>query len=44
MLHDLTVKSAASILCALQDKLAKPVGIKDLVQPLPDDIMEQVVS
>ena len=42
MLHHLTVKSVSSILSILHDQLAKPVEIADLVQPIPDDIDEQV--
>ena len=42
MLHDLTVKSVSTILSTLHDQLAKPVEIADIVQPIPDDIDEQV--
>lgn len=41
MRHDLSVRSAQHVLQALQEGLNKTVGIKDLVQPIPDSIEEQ---
>ena len=41
MLHDLSVRSASSILTVLQDQVSESVDMFDLVQPIPDDIEEQ---
>ena len=41
MLHDLALRSAEHILKTLQSQLKKCVEIKDLVQPIPEELEDQ---